>query len=85
MIPSHFLAWERAQRYKRRNKKDEERVAKEIRVETLNKWQEEWNNGIRKLIQDVKAWTSRKHGTVEFIYDTISIKIRLFRSLPTKI
>lgn len=37
----------------------------------MNKWQEEWNNGIngrwtRRLIQDVKALTSRKHGTVDF-------------------
>lgn len=71
MIPAHFLAWERCERYKRRHEPDTGRATSEIRSETLRKWQAEWaneSNGgwTRRLIKDINLWLGRKHGFVDF-------------------
>jgi len=71
LIPAHILAWERAERYKKRHEPERVRVSAEIRRNVMHKLQTEWENGrnggwTRRLIKDVNAWMSRKHGVVDF-------------------
>lgn len=70
-VPAHLQARERAEKYARKHEQHKERVVKEIRSETMRRWQAEWDDGTegrwtRRLIQDVAAWTNRRHGTVDF-------------------
>lgn len=71
LIPAHLLAWERAEKYKRKQKSDPARVKAEIRREVMSKWQRQWDNEengrwTRRMINDLIMWTSRKHGSVDF-------------------
>jgi len=72
IIPVHFLAAERTERYLRKNGiNDKSRVAKEAREKTIVNWQKEWDvadNGrwTRRMIADLNVWIGRKHGTVDF-------------------
>jgi len=63
--PAHLIAQERQRRYRDKITKDA------AREETYNKWQQEWDTAdkgrwTRKMIQDVKRWSTRKHGMVDF-------------------
>jgi len=71
IIPAHLLASERSERYIRRKERDKAGVSKEVREATIKRWQKEWDvaekgRWTRRLIVDLKAWTERKHGTVDF-------------------
>jgi len=64
-LPAHLLARERQRRYKERISEEE------AREETYIKWQQEWDTAdtgrwTRRLIKDVKKWSTRKHGMVDF-------------------
>jgi len=55
----------------RRGENDKAAVGKEVREATMRKWQKELDTTekgrwTRRLIADLKAWTDRKHGTVDF-------------------
>jgi len=71
LIPVHLLAWERVQRYNRKHEPDPSRVYMEIHSEVLRKWQVQWDNEKNgrwtwRMIKNINAWTSRKHGVVDF-------------------
>lgn len=59
------MALERLKVHKDRAKKDA------LRDESLTRWQEEWNEAktgrwTRRMTPDVKKWTTRKHGEINF-------------------
>lgn len=69
MIPVHLLAKERQARQERRA--DGKAAHKEIREATLQSWQKEWDTATEgrwtwRLIRDVRQWTGRKHGNIDF-------------------
>lgn len=71
IIPVHLLAVERSERYLHRGEMDKSQIVKELREATMEKWQSEWDvaakgRWTRRIIVDLKAWTQRKHGTVDF-------------------
>jgi len=64
-LPDHLMARERQRRYR------DKITEKEVREETINKWQQEWDAADTgrwtiRLIKDVKIWSTRKHGMVYF-------------------
>ncbi|CAI6358367.1 unnamed protein product [Macrosiphum euphorbiae] len=71
LIPAHLPAWERMEMYRRRHEPDGRRVSTETRAAVMEKWQIVWTSGEsgrwkQRLINDVIAWRSRKHGVVDF-------------------
>ncbi|XP_050056237.1 uncharacterized protein LOC126549880 [Aphis gossypii] len=69
--PAHLLAWERTKRYEIRKEPNKADIEKELHVEVLNKLQKEWDEEVKgkwtwRLIGDVKSWTNRNHGAVDF-------------------
>jgi len=71
LIPAHLLAWERMEMHIRRHEPDGRRVSTETRAAVTEKGQVEWTNEgsgrwTQRLIKDVNAWRSRKHGAVDF-------------------
>jgi len=64
-LPAHLMARERQRRYRDRIPEEE------AREDTYIKWQQEWDTAdtgrwTRRLIKDVKKWSTRKHGMVDF-------------------
>lgn len=65
LLPAHLMARERQRKYR-------DGIPQEAaREKTFNKWQQEWDAAdtgrwTKKLIKDVKIWSTRKNGMVDF-------------------
>lgn len=74
MIPVHLVAEERAHvHWLRREdpRTDQSTTVAEIRSTMMERWQELWDASTKgrwthRLIPDIKTWTSRKHGEVDY-------------------
>lgn len=70
MIPGHLLARERQKMY-RLTKEGKEVNKQKQRASTYEEWQNEWDQAkkgrwTRRLIQDVREWTSRGFGNADY-------------------
>lgn len=71
IVPAHLLALERQLRYERRFEANKTIVQKEIQDEVYRRWQAEWDAAdtgrwTQRLIGDIKKWTNRTFGMVNF-------------------
>lgn len=71
VVPVDLLALERKRIYETREEMGKLRAATEARTETLQSWQTRWTNSdkdrwTRRLITDVRQWTERGTGDVNF-------------------